>query len=195
VPVAAGTITWKTLSAPTHMSGNDACPDACGCDTATTAWTTVHRSGHEAMTWNDTDPPSGASQATDWMSTVGGAGGRACAGVASPAARSPIALPKTNVRAIRREILRRIMTTSWSSEACSLRQEVPRRSTIGSPGFQKAGWVQRFVQIVAREDMMLRKVLWTGLYAGLGAVATVAARRTASKIWRVGTGEEPPSKR
>ena len=62
-------------------------------------------------------------------------------------------------------------------------------------GFQKAGWVQGFVQVVAREDRMLRKVLWTGLYAGLGAVATVAARRTASKIWRVGTGEEPPSKR
>ncbi len=39
---------------------------------------------------------------------------------------------------------------------------------------------------------MLRKALWTGLYAGLGAVATMAARRAASAIWRVGTGEEPP---
>jgi hypothetical protein len=42
---------------------------------------------------------------------------------------------------------------------------------------------------------MLRKALWTGLYAGLAAVSTMAARWTASKIWRVATGEEPPAKR
>jgi hypothetical protein len=42
---------------------------------------------------------------------------------------------------------------------------------------------------------MLRKLLWTALYAGLGALATIAARRTASKIWRVATGEEPPTKK
>ncbi|HEY8406402.1 MAG TPA: hypothetical protein VIK66_00350 [Gaiellaceae bacterium] len=42
---------------------------------------------------------------------------------------------------------------------------------------------------------MLRKLLWTGLYAGLGAAATVGARRTASSIWRLATGEEPPTKK
>jgi hypothetical protein len=42
---------------------------------------------------------------------------------------------------------------------------------------------------------MLRKLLWTGLYAGLGAAATMAARRAASGIWRVATGEEPPTKK
>jgi hypothetical protein len=42
---------------------------------------------------------------------------------------------------------------------------------------------------------MLRKLLWTGLYAGLGAAATVGARRTASSIWRLATGEEPPAKK
>ena len=42
---------------------------------------------------------------------------------------------------------------------------------------------------------MLRKVMWTGLYAGLGALATMAARRAASGIWHVATGEEPPIKR
>jgi hypothetical protein len=42
---------------------------------------------------------------------------------------------------------------------------------------------------------MLRKAMWTGLYAGLGAVSTMAARRLATKIWRVTTGEEPPTKR
>jgi len=42
---------------------------------------------------------------------------------------------------------------------------------------------------------VLRKAMWTGLYAGLGAVATVGARRLASKIWRVATGEEPPTKK
>jgi hypothetical protein len=42
---------------------------------------------------------------------------------------------------------------------------------------------------------MLRKLLWTGLYASLGAAATLAARRVASKIWRVATGEAPPAKK
>ena len=42
---------------------------------------------------------------------------------------------------------------------------------------------------------MLRKLMWTGLYGGLAAAATMAARRTASKIWRVTTGEEPPVKK
>jgi hypothetical protein len=39
---------------------------------------------------------------------------------------------------------------------------------------------------------MLRRLLWTGLYAGLSAGATLAARRAASKVWRTATGEEPP---
>ncbi|HEY7794979.1 MAG TPA: hypothetical protein VIA10_13315 [Gaiellaceae bacterium] len=42
---------------------------------------------------------------------------------------------------------------------------------------------------------MLRKLMWTGLYAALGAAATIAARRLASGIWRVATGEKPPVKR
>jgi hypothetical protein len=42
---------------------------------------------------------------------------------------------------------------------------------------------------------VLRKALWTGLYATLAAAATMAARRVASKIWRVATGEQPPAKK
>jgi hypothetical protein len=42
---------------------------------------------------------------------------------------------------------------------------------------------------------MLRKVMWSGLYAGIGAAATIGARRLASSIWRVATGEEPPAKK
>jgi hypothetical protein len=42
---------------------------------------------------------------------------------------------------------------------------------------------------------MLRKMMWTGLYAGLGAASAMASRRLASKIWRMTTGEEPPVRR
>ena len=42
---------------------------------------------------------------------------------------------------------------------------------------------------------MLRKLLWTTLYATLGAASTMAARRLASRIWRIATGEAPPTKR
>jgi hypothetical protein len=45
------------------------------------------------------------------------------------------------------------------------------------------------------ERDVLRKLLWTGLYAGLGAAATIAARTIASRIWRVATGEQPPVKK
>ncbi len=34
-----------------------------------------------------------------------------------------------------------------------------------------------------------------GLYSALGALATLVARRAASGIWRVATGEQPPVKR
>jgi hypothetical protein len=43
--------------------------------------------------------------------------------------------------------------------------------------------------------VVLRRLIWTGLYASLAAAATLAARKTASKIWRVATGEEPPVKK
>lgn len=42
---------------------------------------------------------------------------------------------------------------------------------------------------------VLRKFMWTGLYAAVGAGATLAARRIASKVWRIATGEEPPAKK
>lgn len=42
---------------------------------------------------------------------------------------------------------------------------------------------------------MLRKLLWTSLYASLAAAATMAARRAASRIWRIATGEAPPTKK
>jgi hypothetical protein len=42
---------------------------------------------------------------------------------------------------------------------------------------------------------LLRKALWTGLYAGLGALATLASRRLAARIWRTVTGEGPPTKK
>jgi hypothetical protein len=48
---------------------------------------------------------------------------------------------------------------------------------------------------VGNETAMLRKLLWTALYASLGAAATMAARRLASRLYRIVTGEEPPTKK
>ena len=45
------------------------------------------------------------------------------------------------------------------------------------------------------DTAMLRKLLWTALYASLGAAATMAARRAASRLYRIVTGEEPPTKK
>jgi hypothetical protein len=40
---------------------------------------------------------------------------------------------------------------------------------------------------------MLRKLLWTGLYGAIAAGATFVARKTATTVWRMATGEEPPA--
>jgi hypothetical protein len=41
---------------------------------------------------------------------------------------------------------------------------------------------------------VLRRLLWSSLYAGIAAAAALAARRAASGIWRLTTGEDPPSR-
>ena len=40
---------------------------------------------------------------------------------------------------------------------------------------------------------MLRKVVWSLLYATFGAVATIAARVISVRLWRLTTGQEPPA--
>ena len=45
---------------------------------------------------------------------------------------------------------------------------------------------------MGNRESMVRKLLWLGLHSALGALATLAARRTASGIGRVATGERPP---
>ena len=42
---------------------------------------------------------------------------------------------------------------------------------------------------------MLRKLLWTAIYGVIGAAATMVARRLASGLWRIATGEDPPVKK
>jgi len=39
---------------------------------------------------------------------------------------------------------------------------------------------------------MLRKLLWSGLYVSFAAGASMVARRLATSVWRVATGEDPP---
>jgi hypothetical protein len=48
---------------------------------------------------------------------------------------------------------------------------------------------------LVEHPFMLRKLLWSGLYGGLTALATIVSRRTATRIWRTLTGEEPPTKK
>jgi hypothetical protein len=58
-------------------------------------------------------------------------------------------------------------------------------------GIQQKAWT------VGRDKRAEQKkrLAWMGLSAGLGAVATLLARKLASKAWRVATGEEPPTKK
>jgi len=39
---------------------------------------------------------------------------------------------------------------------------------------------------------MVKRLIWSGLLAGVGALAAVASNRVAAVIWRRVFGEEPP---
>jgi hypothetical protein len=39
---------------------------------------------------------------------------------------------------------------------------------------------------------MTKRLMWSGLLAGLGALASVATTRVAAMIWRRAFGEDPP---
>ena len=42
------------------------------------------------------------------------------------------------------------------------------------------------------ESPLVKRLLWSGLLAGLGALASVATTRSAALIWERVFGEEPP---
>jgi hypothetical protein len=42
------------------------------------------------------------------------------------------------------------------------------------------------------ESPLMKRLLWSGLLAGIGAVASVATTRVAALIWKRAFGEEPP---
>jgi hypothetical protein len=39
---------------------------------------------------------------------------------------------------------------------------------------------------------MLRRLLWNGLFTLIAALAAILARRVATSVWRIATGEDPP---
>ena len=42
------------------------------------------------------------------------------------------------------------------------------------------------------ENQLVKRLMWSGLLAGLGAVASVAVQRVATLIWYRVYGEDPP---
>jgi hypothetical protein len=42
------------------------------------------------------------------------------------------------------------------------------------------------------DNDLARRLLWSGLIAGIGALATIAANRVAAGIWRRVFDEDPP---
>jgi hypothetical protein len=42
------------------------------------------------------------------------------------------------------------------------------------------------------DNDMVKRLLWSGLLAGLGAAASIATSKVAAMIWRRAFGEDPP---
>jgi hypothetical protein len=45
---------------------------------------------------------------------------------------------------------------------------------------------------VNRDNEMVKRLMWSGLIAGIGALATIAANRVAVVVWRRLFDEDPP---
>jgi hypothetical protein len=65
----------------------------------------------------------------------------------------------------------------------------------GSGGL--SGGTFRFVtaagnRLAGMENEMVKRLVWSGLLAGCGALASIAANRLASTLWRHLFDEEPP---
>jgi hypothetical protein len=43
-----------------------------------------------------------------------------------------------------------------------------------------------------KESPLVKRLMWTGLLAGIGALASLASARAAAVIWTRVFGEEPP---
>jgi hypothetical protein len=43
-----------------------------------------------------------------------------------------------------------------------------------------------------QESALVKRLVWSGLVAGMGALAAIAANRAAATVWRRLFGEEPP---
>jgi hypothetical protein len=39
---------------------------------------------------------------------------------------------------------------------------------------------------------MFKRLMWSGLLAGVGALSSIVAQRVAARVWRSVFGEEPP---
>jgi hypothetical protein len=44
----------------------------------------------------------------------------------------------------------------------------------------------------AMDNDMVKRLMWSGLLAGLGALASIATSKLAAVIWRRAFGEDPP---
>jgi hypothetical protein len=42
------------------------------------------------------------------------------------------------------------------------------------------------------ENDMIKRLMWSGLLAGVGALSSVIAHRIAARVWTALLGEEPP---
>ena len=45
---------------------------------------------------------------------------------------------------------------------------------------------------MSRDNDMVKRLMWSGLIAGIGALATIAANRVATVVWRRLFDEDPP---
>src|SRR3954452_646059 len=73
---------------------------------------------------------------------------------------------------------------------------MPNRTKLAGEELKKVGRDAKGVAAALTDDpkaRQRRELRWRVLYGTIGAVSTLAARRAATRSWRVLTGEAPPA--
>ncbi len=67
----------------------------------------------------------------------------------------------------------------------------PPASTAGRPRSGRR-FRARLLDSAPMDNEMVKRLVWSGLLAGIGALASIATTKLAAVIWRRAFGEDPP---
>ena len=80
----------------------------------------------------------------------------------------------------------------WAGRGLSPRNRLPARCFGDTKTDEWPTLTSALLPRVAGDNDLVKRLLWNGLVAGIGALAAIAANRVAATVWRRVFDEDPP---